>query len=488
MDSNYSSEEDSEKLSDRLIWTMDDVEINNWASSFRKTKWRWFALFLACFIVLGSYFCYDNPNALSKELKQKVTHDGSNEIKYNQLYSIYSYPNMILPLFGGVLIDKIGLNFATIFFSILLVIGQAVFAVSGYMGTEDRNNNFPYILALIGRFVFGLGGESLSVCQHVSVGRWFRGQELSLALGLSVSVSRLGSVFNNYSMPPISDHTSLGFALTFGLIIWVLSLIWSLFLITLEKYSQKVDNEDGRLNEDEKGEFKCGDIKKLSLAYWIIVANCLFIYIGVVWFNNISNDFFETRYGFNSTQSARITSNLYLISAFLAPIFGALSDKVGQKVSLWIVSCLWLTTCHILFIIFPSSGPENKSYLGMMPIILMGFANSIYVAVVWPMVILAVKPQVLGSACGLCIAILNIGLSIGPLVVGGLTFSSKGEEKYTYAIVSLAWFWFLGLCSAIFLFIIDKVDPNWHLNEKTLPNSVNPNTFITTFESSKQNT
>ena len=122
----------------------------------------------------------------------------------------------------------------------------------------------------------------------------------------------------------------------------------------------------------------------------------------------------------------------------MAPIFGALSDKVGQKVSFCMVSGLCLTICHILFIIFPSSDPKNKSYLGLIPIILMGVTYSIYVAALWPMVILAVKPQVLGSAYGLCTAIQNIGLALGPLVVGGLTFSDKHRDKYTYASVALA--------------------------------------------------
>jgi len=31
------------------------------------------------------------------------------ESKYNLLYSVYSYPNLILPLFGGLMIDKLGL-------------------------------------------------------------------------------------------------------------------------------------------------------------------------------------------------------------------------------------------------------------------------------------------------------------------------------------------------------------------------------------------
>jgi len=34
--------------------------------------------------------------------------DGSDS-KYNLLYSVYSYPNLILPLFGGLMVDKLGL-------------------------------------------------------------------------------------------------------------------------------------------------------------------------------------------------------------------------------------------------------------------------------------------------------------------------------------------------------------------------------------------
>jgi nitrate/nitrite transporter NarK len=54
--------------------------------------------------------------------------------------------------------------------------------------------------------------------------------------------------------------------------------------------------------------------------------------------NNISNDFFAARYGMSQQNSARITSNVFLISAFLAPIFGVISDKIGHKVTFCIVS------------------------------------------------------------------------------------------------------------------------------------------------------
>lgn len=210
-----------------------------------------------------------------------MTHDvGTNTIRYNQLYSIYSYPNVILPLIGGVLIDKIGLNFSIFLFSSLLVIGQGVFAIAGFLGTEEPSNT-PFIVAMIGRFIFGLGGESLNVCQSTIVSRWFIGKELSLALGINISVSRLGSVFNNYSMPPIAEATSLGFALLFGFFLCIISFICGGILTLFERHANKVDNEDGGLKDDEKEEFHWRDIKDFSSSFWLIAANCVFTYIGL---------------------------------------------------------------------------------------------------------------------------------------------------------------------------------------------------------------
>jgi MFS family permease len=189
------------------------------------------------------------------------------------LYSVYSYPNVILPLFGGVLIDKIGINFSIILFSTLLVIGQGVFALSGFLGESTTDSNLPFIVAIIGRVIFGLGAESLNVCQSTIVSRWFIGKELALALGINISISRLGSVFNNYSMPPMADATSLGWALTFGFFLCIGSWFSGFVLTIMENHSNKVDNQDGRLKDDEKEVFRWSDIKDFSLSFWLIAAN-----------------------------------------------------------------------------------------------------------------------------------------------------------------------------------------------------------------------
>lgn len=180
--------------------------------------------------MFGDTYSYGIPNTLSEKLKEYVTHDGKNEVKYNQLYSVYSYPNIVLPLIGGVLIDKLGLNIGIIVFCFFNMLGQSIFSISGWIGTTDRHNNWPFIVAITGRFIFGVGGDSLMVCQSVSVSRWFRGSELSFALALTTSVYCIASACNDFSMPLMAEKLSLGFAMTAGSVMCVMSFMFAFML------------------------------------------------------------------------------------------------------------------------------------------------------------------------------------------------------------------------------------------------------------------
>jgi MFS family permease len=117
---------------------------------------------------------------------------------FNLLYSVYSYPNTVLPIFGGIFLDIIGLRLGILVFSGILTIGQGVFMIGGYQ------KSFGIMIA--GRVIFGFGGESLSVAQSAIVSKWFKGKELAMALGLNISISRLGSVINGMIVPKIYDN------------------------------------------------------------------------------------------------------------------------------------------------------------------------------------------------------------------------------------------------------------------------------------------
>jgi len=62
---------------------------------------------------------------------------------------------MVLPIFGGLFLDKIGIRSGLLLFTSILTIGQFVFMVGGYLGN--------YNIMLTGRVIFGMGGECMSV-------------------------------------------------------------------------------------------------------------------------------------------------------------------------------------------------------------------------------------------------------------------------------------------------------------------------------------
>jgi len=71
------------------------------------------------------------------------------------------------------------------------------------------------------------------------------------------------------------------------------------------------------------------------------------------------------------------------------------------------------------------------------PILFIGIASSVYAAVLFPMIPLVVNPKVLGSAYGICSSTMNIGLALGPILVGGLTFQDQGQDAYFWVTVTL---------------------------------------------------
>ena len=116
-------------------------------------------LTFAVLMNFGSFFIYDDPSAL-QTLLQNVRFKKTLEInsfEYNFFYTFYNFPNIILPMLGGLLIDRIGSNTSNILFASLIALGQGIFS----LGVSIKS--FP--IAVLGRFVFGLGGESLIVSE-----------------------------------------------------------------------------------------------------------------------------------------------------------------------------------------------------------------------------------------------------------------------------------------------------------------------------------
>jgi len=391
---------------------------------------RFTILFFACFLTFGSYYCYDNPAALQTQMEDRFDVGAKG---YSALYSAYSWPNTVQVFFGGWLIDRFfGLPLGAFIFCGLVFLGQLIFAAGITIGDTPG-----FIVAVIGRFVFGLGGETLSVAQASYTAKWFRGKELALAFGVTLSFSRIGSAVNFNTEPRLVKATSLPVGIWFGAALCLLSLISAVIIGFLSRRGDKAIAEDPELQriKDEQGteeRVSLLDVRYFPLTLWIIFGICVSFYVSVFVWIQIAAKYIETYWGYSEYKATFFVSLPYLISAGVSPIVGFIVDKLGGA-PFWIAgACGVMTVCHLSLVLYPFT-----HFVPFPALIVQGMAYSTLAAALWPSVTLLVQQRITGTAFGLMTDLQNAGLAIAPLVVGSV-ISAEGDKLGVYVLAGCA--------------------------------------------------
>lgn len=371
-------------------------------------------LLMACCFTLGSTFCYDNPGPLETQLEKDFHMDS---FHYSLLYTVYSIPNMVLPVFGGIFLDKIGIRTGLIIFTIVLTFGQLIFTMGGY----QKNYN----VMLAGRIIFGCGGECMGVAQSAIVSVWFKGKELAFALGIQMTISRLGSVINADVLPEIYDDYGIGFAFFVGFLVCLFSLANAFGLVWIDKVNEKriPASQRAQVADDEK--FKFSDIYDFSTSFWLLTGSCVVTYMSVFPYIQNASDLLQTKYGFDKVTSGFLFGVPYIISAITSPFIGAGIDKFGKRAFLVCMSSVILIIAYTASMMMPEC---HQCYNEVYPLVLTGIGYSIYAAAIWGSVPYVVAPAQVGSAFGMATAIQNIGLVFAPTAVGYIKDQTKSVD------------------------------------------------------------
>ena len=297
---------------------------------------------MACCFLLGNYFCYDNPGPLETQLEALFKIDSTH---YSLLYTVYSLPNMVLPIFGGIFLDRIGIRSGLVLFTVILTVGQFVFMIGGY------TNNYNTLIA--GRVIFGMGGECMNVAQSAIVSVWFKGKELAFALGVNMSISRMGAVANSAIVPSIYDTQGLGPALAIGFVICIFSLFNAFGLVWLDKKAedQNPEGERAELADDEK--FQWSDLYSFNASFWLLTGSCVITYMSVFPYIQVVSDLLQTKYQFDKITAGYLFGIPYIISAITSPFLGLAIDKVGKRAFLICVSSAILIIAYITSMMMP---------------------------------------------------------------------------------------------------------------------------------------
>lgn len=191
---------------------------------------KWIVLLFCCLLSFGSYYSFDTPSALHNQMRfyyHKYYNEIEFEYYFSLIYSLYSLPNTILPLIGGKLVDIYGNNFILLLFSSFIFIGSIV-ETFGCMNTN-------LFIVVLGRFIFGLGAETVSVCVSIFISKWFRGQELAFALAFQLSMAKLASVLTDWISPELHRLVGLQWTSAVTTFICMVSFISTCLLIILDQ-------------------------------------------------------------------------------------------------------------------------------------------------------------------------------------------------------------------------------------------------------------
>lgn len=355
---------------------------------------RWLVLVVISLAMFGNYYVYDAISPLADVLQKQL---GFTDGNIGLLQGIYSVPNIVMVLVGGILIDRIGVKKATFLFGVLCFAGALLTALSPKL----------WVMAS-GRLVFGLGAESLIVAVTAAVAQWFRGKELSFAFGINLLIARLGS-FAALNSPTWAKGAfgswqgPLLIAAVFGFVCVIAAAIYWI----MENRAAKRYTLGGQGGTDK---VVWGDLLKFSPTYWYVVALCITFYSGIFPFQTFAVKFFQDAHGVTREVGGFLSSMLTLFAMIGTPLFGLLVDRVGKRALFMMAGSLLLIPVYLLM-----AYTHVSLYV---PMALMGIAFSLIPAVMWPSVAYLVPEEKLGTAYGLMTLIQNVGLAGFNFLIG----------------------------------------------------------------------
>eukprot|EP00930_Biecheleria_cincta_P004518 TRINITY_DN10542_c0_g1_i1.p1 TRINITY_DN10542_c0_g1~~TRINITY_DN10542_c0_g1_i1.p1 ORF type:complete len:506 (-),score=60.11 TRINITY_DN10542_c0_g1_i1:315-1652(-) len=359
---------------------------------------------------------------------------------YGLFYSLYAWTNALVgSLFGGIIVDRYGTNFSTLLFCGLYITGQAIFALGSSLGSLGAESQ--YMVMVFGRFVFGMGGGAITLVQNTFSARYFGHDRMALAMGCTLTASRIGSVINLNVTATLVESTSIATVLWIGVLLCMFGGSFGVLLIYLDRkhqeYCKSRTGEMGAAPPVKKVTLR--DITKQPAQLWILSCIISLYYIGIFAFIAVAKDFFQAKWHFDSTihSGAAFRSSLvYLMSMVFTIFVGMFVDAVGRRTMIMFLTCACSIPSFLLFQ-FTSLDP-------LWGMLLLGATYMFAASSMWPCIPLVVSKELIGTANGVATSVQMIGIALANMVVGVLQDANldiyPGTEvrSYSYCMVFFA--------------------------------------------------
>ena len=369
--------------------------------------YRYIILIFLCYMQGSAIYATEKLGGIENTIIQVMRIDAT---QYNLLFSAYTWPNIILCLIGGIVIDRfLGLSRGLVLVILLSLLGEIIFVVGAFI------DNF--VVMLIGRFILGSGVELLLLVINAYQAVWFLGKEISFAMSLGTGTCRLGGAIGLIVPQLIYDsfhfisnpNYRLAATLMVGVLAMILSLICCVMIILLDKRGAK-------LLEREKLQIKkitLRDIKDFSISFWLI-AIAITIYYPVVYsFTGIGQLFLVNKYRLSIIEASVANSLVFAAVVFLIPLIGILADIFGYNAAWAQFGVVIGIVCHLMY-----ATSTGESYIPYLIGILYSVSYSFFGIAIYPVPALIVQEHQLATAYGFVKSSYSIGYTVISIITG----------------------------------------------------------------------
>jgi len=345
---------------------------------------RWWILFLVHLSVLAFALNLQMIPPLVPNLVSKI---GLTHTQVGVLMGLFTLPGIFLAIPGGRVSDVIGPRSVALWSLALLTVGAFLMLPL-----------HPWFL-YTGRLCSGIGGAVLVVVAPQIIARTFHGRELGLAMGIFNTAVPIGTIL---------AFNLLGFfAGRFGISV-VIMVTASFSLVSMITFF--FTYADPQQVSTEAPTAGSGTLKGLGGSIWLISLVWVLFNISILAYFTYAIDHF-TGGGMNGSTARFISSLPMLLSILLTPLAGFAMHRYGLRWSLPIVGCA-IASAAILLILTPDQT------MIIVWSILLGVGISIVPPAVFTIVGEVVPPSRVGTGFGLMTTIFNMGVFFGIPLIG----------------------------------------------------------------------
>ena len=362
----------------------------------RGTAWLVFALVAAA--AYGNFYVYDSIGPVADLLQRER---GFSDTQIGMLNAIYSLPNVVLVLVGGLLVDRFG--------AARMAVGTAAVCLVGSMLTAF-SPEFAGMAA--GRLLFGIGAETLLIALTVAIVDYFAGGNLAFAMGLNLAISRAGSFSADMSPSWFASAYAQGWQppLVIAMLLAAASLAAACGYWWIDRGRRAAT---GSRAPESSRRFAPADLRGFGTAYWLLLVLCVLWYAVILAFRStFSIKYFQHAHGLDLAAAGAMNSYVFLAAMFATPAFGWLCDRTGRYAPMLAFGALLLPLSFVIM--------ATTDWNLWVATALMGVSFSLVPAVMWPLTSKLVPAARFGTALGLMWVVQNAGIAGANLMAGWL--------------------------------------------------------------------